>query len=123
MSNTGPTGTLDNDRFLRAMLQLRNTPDPDCNVSPAQIIFGRPLRDEFSFINRLEKFSNHNIRPLWRQAWAAKEEALQTRMARSMESLRTPSRFLTPLSIGDHALLQNQTGRSANKWDRSGVVV
>lgn len=28
MSNTGPTGSLDQDRFLRAMLQLRNTPDP-----------------------------------------------------------------------------------------------
>ena len=47
VSNTGPTGGLDHDRFLRAMLQLRNTPDPDCNLSPAQIIFGRPLRDSF----------------------------------------------------------------------------
>ena len=45
LSNTGPTGSLDHDRFLRAMLQLRNTRDPDCNLSPAQIIFGRPLRD------------------------------------------------------------------------------
>lgn len=45
MSNTGPTGSLDHDHFLRAILQLRNTPDPDCNLSPAQIIFGRPLRD------------------------------------------------------------------------------
>ena len=35
-SNTGPTGSLDHDRFLRAILQLRNTPDPDCNHSPAQ---------------------------------------------------------------------------------------
>jgi hypothetical protein len=31
MSNTGPTGSLDHDWFLRAMLQLHNTPDPDCN--------------------------------------------------------------------------------------------
>ena len=28
-SNTGPTGSLEHDRFVRAMLQLRNTPDPD----------------------------------------------------------------------------------------------
>ena len=56
MSNTGPTGSLDHDRFLSAMLQLRNTPDPDCNISPSQIIFGRPLRDTLSFVNRLEKF-------------------------------------------------------------------
>ena len=58
MSNTGPTGNLDHDRFLRAMLQLRNTPDPDCHLSPAQIIFGRPLRDSLTFVNKLEKFSN-----------------------------------------------------------------
>ncbi|KAI0212701.1 hypothetical protein LSAT2_002356 [Lamellibrachia satsuma] len=30
MDNIGPTGSLDNDGMLRAMLQLRNTPDPDC---------------------------------------------------------------------------------------------
>ena len=35
MSNTSPTGSLDHDQFLRAMLQLRNTPDPDCNISSA----------------------------------------------------------------------------------------
>ena len=44
MANTGPTGSLDQDRFLRAILQLRNTPDPNCNLSPAQIIFGRLWR-------------------------------------------------------------------------------
>uniref|UniRef100_A0A1A8PL63 Integrase catalytic domain-containing protein n=1 Tax=Nothobranchius rachovii TaxID=451742 RepID=A0A1A8PL63_9TELE len=65
VSNTGPTGSLDHDRFLRAMLQLRNMPDPDCDLSPAQIIFGRPLRDLLSFVNRLGKFSNPHIHPLW----------------------------------------------------------
>ena len=43
-SNIDATGGLDNDKFLRAMLQLRNTPDPDCKISPAQIVFGRPLK-------------------------------------------------------------------------------
>ena len=123
MSNTGPTGSLDHDRFLRAMLQLRNTPDPDCNLSPAQIIFGHPLRDTLSFVNRLEKFSNPNVRPLWRQAWAAREEALRTRIARTTESLRAHSRPLRPLTIGERVFLQNQKGASPIKWDRSGTVV
>ena len=123
MSNTGPTGSLDHDRFLRAILQLRNTPDPDCDLSPAQIIFGRPLRDSLKFANRLEKFANPHIRPLWRQAWAAKEEALRTRISRTTESLKAHSRPLRPLSPGERVFLQNQQGRNPNKWDRSGLVV
>ena len=122
-SNTGPTGSLDHDRFMRAMLQLRNTPDPDCNLSPAEIIFGRALRDTLSFVNRLEKFSNPHIRPLWRQAWEAKEQALRTRITRTTESLKAHSRPLRPLAIGEKVFIQNQQGTHPNKWDRSGVVV
>ena len=123
MSNTGPTGSLDHDHFLRAMLQLRNTPDPDCNISPAQIIFGRPLRDTLSFVNRLEKYSNPHVRPLWRQAWATKEDALRARITRTTESLKEHSRPLRPLAIGERVFLQNQQGTSPTKWDRSGIVM
>ena len=123
MSNTGQTGSLDYDRFLRAILQLRNTPDPDCNLSPAQIIFGRPLRDSLSFVNCLEKFSNTHIRPLWRQAWAAKEKALRTRITYTTESLKAHSSPLRPLTLGKGIFLQNQQGQNPTKWDRSGVAV
>ena len=68
MENIGSTGSLDNDNFLRAMLQIRNTPDPDCNISPAEIVFGRPIRDAFSFVNRCSKFSNPSVHPEWRKA-------------------------------------------------------
>ena len=60
LSCIGPFSTLDTDNFLQGMLQL-NTPDRDCNVSPAQILFGRPLRDAFSFVNRYIKFDNPAI--------------------------------------------------------------
>ena len=120
MSNTSPTGSLDHDRFLRAMLQLRNTPDPDCNISPAQIVFGRPLRDTLSFVNRLEKFSNPNVRPIWRQAWAAKEGALRSRISRTTESLKEHLRPLRPLAPGERVFIQNQQGTSPNKWNKSG---
>ena len=123
MSNTGPTVSLDHDRFLHAMLQLRNTPDPDCNLSPAQIIFGRPLRDTLSFVNNLEKFSNPHIRSLWRQAWTAKEEALRTRLTRTTESLTSHSSPLRPLTIGERVFIQNQRGTHPTKWNRSGTVV
>ena len=30
---------------------------------------------------------------------------------------------MPPLSVGDKVLVQNQTGRAPNKWDKSGVIV
>ena len=121
-SNIGPDGILNNDRLLRGLLQLRNTPDPDCKLSPAQIIFGRPLRDAFSFINRLEKYSNPAIRPLWREAWADKEAALRTRFVRTSEILNEHAHTLPPLQLGDKCFIQNQTGNAPKKWDRTGTV-
>jgi len=61
------------------MLQMRNTPDHNGNVSPSQIVFDRQLRDAFAFANRLEKFDNANIRLTWRDAWQKKEIALRQR--------------------------------------------
>ena len=122
-SNTGPSGSINNDKFLRVMLQLRNTPDPDSHLSPAQVIFGRPLRDSLSFINRLEKFANPNIHPIWRDAWKEKEAALRVRYHRTSEALNEHSRPLDPLQIGDRCYIQNQAGNHPKRWDRSGTIV
>ena len=69
------------------MLHLRNTPDSDSQVPPAEIIYGRQLRDSFSFLNNLDKFCNTNVRPMWRTAWKLKEEALRTRFVKNSEML------------------------------------
>ena len=37
MSNTGPTGSLDHDHFLRAILKLHHTPDPDLSTQVGQV--------------------------------------------------------------------------------------
>jgi len=119
----GPGGSLNNDKFLRGMLQLRNTPDPACKLSPAQVLFGRTLRDAFSFINRRPKFENASIQPIWHEAWAAKEDALRTRFAGSVEKLNLHARQLPKLQIGERVFIQNQNGTHPNKWDRSGIIV
>ena len=63
IANVSPSGDLNNDLFLRALLQkLRNAPDPDYDMSPAKIVFGHLLRDAFLFVNRLPKFTNCLIR-------------------------------------------------------------
>ena len=45
LDNLGPTGSLNTDRFARALLLHRNNPDPKTGVSPAQVLFGRELSD------------------------------------------------------------------------------
>ena len=99
LSCIGPSGSLDTDKFLYGMLQLRNTPDNDCKVSPAQIVFGRPLRYAFSFVNRGIKFDNPAIHPMWREVWKAKEEALRTRFVKSVEDLNSHAHYLPKLTI------------------------
>ena len=50
-------GDLNNNSFLRALLELCNIPEPDCNLSPVEIfVFGHFFRDTFSFVNRLALF-------------------------------------------------------------------
>ena len=118
-SNLGPAGTLDTDRFLRAMLQFRNTPDPDCRISPAEIVFGKPLTDNLLFTDYLSR-AQYSQR--WQDAWKAKEEALRARFVRTSENLNEHARPLPPLEPGDKCFVQNQTGQHANKWYRTGTV-
>ena len=105
------------------MLQLRNSPDPDCNVSPAQIVFGRPIRDAFAFASRLNKFTNDNIRPEWREAWRLKEMALKNRFHRTVEGASDKPKQPQELHAGDRCYIQNQVGAYPKRWDRSGTVV
>ena len=122
-SNVGPSGSLNSDSFMRAILQLRNTPDPDCLMSPAQIVFGRQLRSALAFSGRLDKYSNPSVRPEWRQAWKLKEDALKARFVRTSSMLNQHSRSLSPLVIGQKCLVQNQAGNCPRRWDRSGIVM
>ena len=105
------------------MLQLRNTPDRDCNRSPAEIIFGRRLRDAFSFCNRKITMFNPAIESHWREAWGLKELALRNRYVRWCERHNEHVKDLRPLKVGDRCFVQNQEGPHSKKWDRSGLVV
>ena len=120
MAYISPNEDLNNDSFLHALLQLRNTLDPDCDLFSAEIVFGHPLRDAFSFLNRLATFSNRFFRRTWREAWRAKEDALRVRAKRTNDALRTHTR---PLRCGDRVFIQNQGGKHPRKRDKIGTVV
>jgi hypothetical protein len=75
--NMGEDGNLNTDQVVRALLQQRNTPDRDCQLSPAQVLFGHPLRDAMPQLNKsVAIFDNNQFHNEWHQAWSAKEEAI-----------------------------------------------
>ena len=116
--NTGPGGTLDNDKVLRAILQYRNTPDPETGFSPAEVLFGRQIRDFTPVLPGLYK-----PRDEWRQTMEMRERLLSRRHIKDHERWTEHTRALPPLKVGDHVFIQNQVGNHPKKWDKSGVIV
>ena len=72
--NMGINSSLDNDKIVRALLQQRNTPDNVCKLSPAEILFGRSLRDALPKLDKSVRIHNSGqLHSQWHEAWRAKE--------------------------------------------------
>ena len=123
--NVKQDGSLDSDRFVRAMLTKRNTPDTNSKLSPAEIIMGRKLTDALPYLPSDKIFiNNESIHPRWREMWRMKEQALRDNYVKNLEPVQSKSRrSLKPLAVGQHVALQNQQGLHPLRWDRSGVIV
>ena len=97
----GPAGTLDTDSLCRALLAQRNTPDSLTGLSPAQVLFGRPLRDFLPLSP-----GKYVPRPGWRLTAEQREIAHAKRHTKMAESLTAKSKNLPPLSVHDPVSIQ-----------------
>ena len=116
--NLGRDGTLDNTRVARAIMEYRNTPDRDTGRSPAQVVYGRQLRD-FLPVAR----GKYIPRKEWLLSREQREVALARRHCAKGEELTRGTKELVPLVPGTIVLVQNQVGPNAKKWDKSGVIL
>ena len=114
--NVGPTRTLNEDSFQKAILAYRNTPDPSTGVSPAMMLFGRQIRD------MIQATIGHYVpHYTWTELLDHREKALREMLGR--ERWDEHSRRLPPLQVGDSVFVQNQVENNPRRFDKTGVVV
>ena len=123
-TNVSADGSLDSDAVMRGLLQLRNTPDPDTNLSPAQILLGRKLRDFLPIPPLTTIFDNASpVREEWKSMWQGKEEVLKRRMGAMVDQMNAKAHELKPLAVGDHVHIQNQSGNHPTRWNKTGEIM
>ena len=115
--NIGSDGKLNTDRFVRALLLHRNTPDRS-GASPAQVVFGRHMKHFFPSTP-----SSLLLNPEWKLVLERRELALARRHCKRGEELTEHTRTLSALSPGQVVLVQNQQGNRPKRWDRTGLIV
>ena len=116
--NIGPQGSLDTDKMARALQAYRNTPSKDLGLSPAQILYGRVLRDH---LPTPKEFLEQ--RKEWVLLKEEREKTLTTKYGRVQEDLGRHAHTLKPLEVGSVVQVQNQRGKDPLRWDKSGVIV
>ena len=113
LGNINPmTGALDTESAIRAIMTHRSTPAQGTGVSPAELLFGRNIRDH---LPRAER----KLRQEWQEASDLRAQALARRAVTSIEK---QGQELSTLRHGDSVQIQNQYGNHPKKWTNTGIV-
>ena len=103
LDNSKSDGSPYLDNVARALMQHRNTPDSEYGISPAQMVFGRPIRDFLPV--RPGDFSPSEV---WIDDREKRELAMRKRFVRGFERWSAHTRDLLPLSPGSRVMILNQ---------------
>ena len=113
-NSTSPDGSLDNDKAARGILQYRNTPLPDINLSPAQVLLHRQLRDSIP-----AHPANYHPHKEWVLTAEEREKHLSKHNHILIQKHDAKAHELTPITLGTNVVVQGKD----KKWDRTGHIV
>ena len=103
-------GDIDTDEFQQGLLELRNSPRAD-GLSPAQVLYGRPLRSAVPAHHRA-------FADVWQRAAEECDEKAAVK-SQTAEYYDRSARSLRSLRVSQQVLLQDpKTGL----WDRTGTI-
>ena len=113
-NNKSPDGSLDNDKAAQGILQYRNTPLPDINLSPAQVLLHHQLGVQGGL-------GCYLYRP--HKEWVLTAEEREKRLSKRNHILvqkhDAKTHELTPITLGTNVVVQGKD----KKWDRTGCIV
>ena len=105
-------GNIDSEEFLRALLEWRNTPR-EGGLSPAQIVFGQPMR---SFIP-----AHHtSFDPKWHKTRKEYDDKVLDQKLKSKDRYDRHSKPLPPIQSGTEVLVQHTVNK---KKENVGTIV
>ena len=114
--NVGADGNINTDKVTAALLQYRNTPLKNINLSPAQMLLGRSLRDSIPQPTSVYKVSSR-----WEAQLRARERSMAKEQLISKDYHdQQPTRNYNKLSAGQVVSCQSVRNK---KWDRTGEIV
>ena len=114
--NISSNDTIDTNKVAKAILQYRNTPLHGCNLSPAQILFHRQLRNSIP-----RKPSHYKLHSDWLTAAKYREDEFQQRNQIIVEqyNMNRNAKQLPALEVGTHVNMQGKDKR----WVKTGNIV
>ena len=115
-ANISSSGSLDNDKVSRALMAYRNTPLQDYHLSPAELLFGKKLKDHLPLITEQHRA------PKWEEIRQNREKDMASRITDRINTSQDTRRPLASLTPGQHVLIQDGAGNSAKKWGSTGIV-
>ena len=114
IGNSNKDGSIDNDTVAQAIMQFRNTPLQDVNLSPAQILYHRQLREPIPAHR-----SNYKLHHDWLEAAQNREIAYNQKNNVIAQEHNRHSSLLPPLPVDTLVLIQGKDKR----WKQQGLIL